>query len=321
MMKLKSLIPLTIGLSIGLMIILFSGVSLSDFWLTLKEDVLTSSTAWQYIITRSCPIILTGLSVLIALSSGNFNIGVEGQFILGTIVANIVGASVNFPFYIQIPFIICIAMLSSGLVGLLISFLKIKYKIHEVISSIMFNWSILYLNNFIVMESPLHRADSESLQSIVESSNLKYGILISIFSLCTWWILYSKSKWGFQIKILGKNNIAAQFWGFNTNRLSYSTWFISAAIAGLAGAIQVMSVSKSVSVLAMFEGYGFDGLAVTLMGQSHPAGLLLSAGFISFLKYLGIKLQSGYSMPSEAWGLVIGVIMLLISIPIFKRNE
>ena len=108
---------------------------------------------FSYTIVKATPLILTGLSVAFAFRTGLFNIGAEGQFIMGTIVAAVFGSLFSLPFYLQIPLIILLTILITGLFGSVLGFLKARYGVHEVISSIMLNWIALYLRNYFAVVS------------------------------------------------------------------------------------------------------------------------------------------------------------------------
>ena len=109
--------------------------------------------------------------------------------------------------------------------------------------------------------------------------------------------------------------LASRYAGINTNLKMTQAMMISGALSGLAGGLHVMGVSKNVAVLATHEGYGFDGIAVALIGSNHPFGVLLSGFFLGTLKYSGQKLQSALEAPSEVISIMIGVIIFFIAIP------
>ncbi|MBF0298112.1 MAG: ABC transporter permease [Oligoflexia bacterium] len=303
----------------------------------------------SYTIIKSTPIILTGLSVAFAFKTGLFNIGAEGQFIAGATATAVAGYFLNFPSFIQIPTILLIGALAAALWGGLAGFLKSKFNIHEVISTIMLNWIALYLQNYIVMLPGFRKPDTEASYDINASGSItiledwKYsevgvaftdahqfigdflrppfnaGIFIALIAAIIIYYILNKTTLGYELKAVGFNKHAAEYGGINVRRKMITSMAISGALAGLAGSLHVMGVSKNISILATMEGYGFDGIAVALIGSNSPIGCVLSGFLFGGLKYSGAKIQSAMEAPSEVINIMIGVIVFFMAIPkLFK---
>lgn len=333
---LSSLFAIFLGLIVGAMILKFSGISPLEAYKVMWEGAFSKPQYIAYIIIRSTPLILTGLSVAFAFRTGLFNIGTEGQFIIGALTAAFFGFKFNFAPFIQIPLIIFLAILFSSLYGGIAGILKAKFGIHEVISSIMLNWIALYYSNYAVMLEGFHRPNTETSEFISTSTSLTFfentkptdpfwseffkppvnaGIFIALLLVILIWIVLNKTTFGFKLKSVGFSPEASRYAGINVEWKMTQSMMISGALSGLAGALHVMGVSKNIAILATHEGYGFDGIAVSLIGSNTPFGSLLAGFFLGALKYSGQKIQSALDAPSEVILIMIGAIIFFIAIP------
>lgn len=303
----------------------------------------------SYTIIKSTPIILTGLSVAFAFKTGLFNIGAEGQFIVGATASAITGYFLNLPPYLQIPVVLMSGALAAALWGGVAGFLKSKFGIHEVISTIMLNWVALYLQNYIVMLTGFRKPGSEVSYDINVSSSITFleewkysdagvafseahpfigeflrppfnaGIFIAILAAIIIYFILNKTTLGHQLRAVGFNKNAAEYGGINVKKNMTIAMAISGALAGMAGSLHVMGVSKNIAILAAMEGYGFDGIAVALIGGNNPFGCIFSGLLFGGLKYSGAKIQSAMEAPSEIISIMIGVIVFFMAIPkLFK---
>jgi len=340
-----TIISIFLGLLVGAIALSFSGYNpLKAYWVIL-EGIFSKPKYVSYTIIRSTPLILTGLSVAFAFRTGLFNIGAEGQYIIGSSVAAMAGYYLHLPAIIHIPVIIILAILAAGLWGSLAGFFKSRYGVHEVISTIMLNWIAFYLHNFVTTINGLAKPNSEVTYNIQSSASLTFfenwkvspegldwvsnhpfiggifrtpvnaGIFIALIAAVIVWFIMNKSTLGYRLKAVGYNPDAAKYGGINTNKSLITSMFIAGALAGLAGAIQVMGVSHNISILALMEGYGFDGIAVALIGSNSAFGCVWAAFLFGGLKYGGAKIQYRLGAPSEVISIVIGSIIFFIAIP------
>ena len=298
-----------------------------------------------YAIVKSTPLILTGLSVAFAFRTGLFNIGAEGQFIMGTIVAAWAGFAFHFSPWIQIPLILLLATLAAAGWGALAGFFKARFGVHEVISTIMLNWVVFYLHNFVVMLEGLHKPDTETTFPIQPQGSLTFleewkysdagtawfenhpwlsdffrspvnaGIFFAVVAAIIIAFILKKTTMGLELRAVGFNKEAALYNGINVKKNMIVSMGISGALAGLAGATHVLGVSHNLAILASMEGYGFDGIAVSLIGANSPLGTVLAGLFFGALKYSGGKLQSTLEAPSEIISIMIGLIIFFAALP------
>jgi len=323
-----SLISIVLGLIVGAVALIIAGFNPIDAYSAMIEGIIGKPKYIAWTIIRSTPLILTGLSVAFAFKTGLFNIGAEGQFIIGALVATMVGAGVELPPIIHVPLVLLVAALSGAIWGGFAGWLKSKFGINEVIATIMLNWIAFYLSNFMIKATFLAKANSEASIDIHESASIginwltdlvgpatkvNWGIVISIVLVLIIAFILFKTTLGFELRGVGYNKFGAEYGGINVNASILKSMAIAGLLAGIAGAIQVMGVSHNITILAAQEGYGFDGIAVALIANSNPIGVILSGLLFGAFKYGGTKMQA-IGAPSEVVNIVVGSIVYFIAL-------
>lgn len=324
-----SFISIILGLVVGAIVLLVAKINPIEAYVSLIEGTIGKPKYIAWVIVRSTPLILTGLSIAFAFKTGLFNIGAEGQFIIGSLVATIIGVNLDVPAIIHIPLTMIVGILGGAIWGGIAGFLKSKFGINEVIATIMLNWIAFYLNNFMIRQPLLAQENSETSLSIHESASIRidflkdllgpsvrvnWGIVISIIVVLLIAFILFKTTLGYELRAVGFNKFCAEYAGINVESSIFKSMAIAGGIAGLAGAIQVMGVSNNISILAMPEGYGFDGIAVALIANSNPIGTIFSGLLFGLFKYGGSKMQSAVGAPSEIISIVIGSIIYFIAL-------
>lgn len=339
----SSLISIIIGFIIGAIILAMAGYDPVQAYRQMLIGVFGKPKYITLTIIKATPLILTGLSVAFAFRTGLFNIGAEGQFIIGTVAAAVVGYFIKLPPIIHPLVVLFIAMIAAGLWGGIAGILKAKFGVNEVISTIMLNWIALYVHNYIITipfiekrSNVSHDIQPTASMVILEKwkmteegrvflnttwgdflkADFNAGILIAILAVIIIWFILNKTTLGYKLKAVGFNPEAAEQSGISVSNNIMIAMYISGALSGLAGAIQILGGGKNISTLAAMEGYGFDGIAVSLIGGNTPIGSLLGGLLFGMLKYGGSKIQSPpLKAPSEVINIVIGIIIFFISMP------
>ena len=323
-----SMLSILLGLLVGAIVLIISGNNPLVAYGAMINGIIAKPKYIAWTIIKATPYILTGLSIAFAFKTGLFNIGAEGQFIIGALVATLVGYGMELPAIIHIPLTIILAAIAGGLWGAIAGFLKSKFGINEVIATIMLNWIAFYLSNFMVSTSFISVENSESSVSILESASIKinslkslvgpatpvnWGIILTLILVFAVWFILTKTTLGFELRAVGHNKDAAEYAGIDVGKSILKSMAIAGLLAGIAGAIQVMGVTHNITVLAAQEGYGFDGIAVALIANSNPIGVIFSGLLFGAFKYGGIKMQS-IGAPSEVINIVIGSIVFFIAL-------
>ncbi len=340
-----TMISIGMGIVLGGIILAVAGYSPFRAYWVIIAGIFGRLRYVSYSIIKATPLIITGLSVAFAFRTGLFNIGAEGQFIVGALAAVLVGVFIPLPFILHVPLVFLAGTAAGMLWGGLSGGLKARFGVNEVISTIMLNWVALYLNNYLIKRPFLHRPASEASYKILDSaridllpnwkvseaglafrktnpvlgdllrSEINLGIIIALGLAFLVWFIIHRTTLGYELRSVGLNPSAAEYGGINVKRSMVTSMGIAGGLAGAAGAIQVMGVTQDVTVLAAMEGFGFDGIAVALIGANTPLGCVLAGLLFGALKYGGIKIQPALGAPKEIVNIVIGSIVFFIAIP------
>lgn len=242
------------------------------------------------------PLILTGLSVAFAFRTGLFNIGAEGQVIMGSMASAVIGVLIDLPKPILLPMVVIGGAAAGAFWGYIAGFLKAKYNVHEVVVTIMLNYTAMYISAIILKALPGSTSietvklkdgallSSEFLQSITGNSRLHYGFIIVILALIFFYYIINKTTYGYELKAVGYNPFAAEYSGMKVKKRAAEAMAISGAFSGLAGMLIVCGTFGYGRVIMAFENYGFDGIAVALMGSNTAVGSLFGGLLLAALK-------------------------------------
>ena len=272
---------------------------------------------------RATPIILTGLSAVVAFRSGMFSIGQEGQYLLGAAAAAWLGYAIHLPPILHPLVLIIAGMLVGAGYGWIPGILKVKLGVNELLATIMLN-SIAALIIEYLVQFPMRGDRSTTAHSPVidESAQLlaflpgsKWGVgfIIAVIAVIVIYIYLWRTKPGYEQRMAGQSTKFALYGGIRSDRAAIRAMLISGALAGLAGAIEVMGVHRRI-MTGFSVGLGFDGLTSAILGQIHPIGVFIVAILFSGLKLgaqLGLQLK--LDIPRELGGTIIGFIILFVA--------
>jgi len=272
------------------------------------------------------PLIFTGLSVAFAFRTGLFNIGAEGQFIVGALAAAYVGIMMPLPAYLHIPLALAASALAGGCWGAIVGYLKAARGVHEVITTIMLNWIALHLSNYVVrtvlLEKGLARSkhlpqsawlSSPQLSEAFDHARIHYGILIALALCVLFYLLLWKTKQGFELRSVGYNPGASEYAGIDVKVSYVKAMFMSGLFAGIGGACEVMGVFHYLTINAAFPGYGLMGIAVALIGRNTAVGVLLGAVLMGVLTYGAAGMKFGAGVPEELINIVIALVIFFVA--------
>ncbi|MCD8223166.1 MAG: ABC transporter permease [Clostridiales bacterium] len=325
---LYTVISIIAGFIIGAIFLLIAGISPAVAYGKLLSSVFSRPKYLVWTLIYASPLIFTGLSVAFSFRTGVFNIGAEGQFVVGGLAACVLGIVLDLP--VGIHAIVCLlgAAAAGAIWSLIVGLLKVKRGIHEVLSFIMFNWIAFYLSNYVVNLSAIHRESSEATKDVADSARIlfpesirgmldcsaaNWGIVLAVLAAIIVWVIIEKTTLGYQLKAVGFNNNGALYAGINADGSVLTALGISGALSGLGGAVQVLGMAGRLSQFASQEGYGFEGITVALVGSSNPIGCIFSGIFYGAMKYGGSKL-SIVKAPSEVVDIIMGCVILFIAI-------
>ncbi|WP_313638059.1 ABC transporter permease [Paenibacillus sp. FSL K6-0276] len=319
------LVAIVLGFLVGAIVMLMGGYDPIAAYSALFKRVFGNLYNFGEAVREMTPLMLTGLAVAFAFRSGMFNIGADGQVMIGMTAATVVGIKfAALPAFLLVPLAVIMAGVCGGLWAAIAGYLKAKRGINEVITTIMLNWIALYLSNYIVRAFLLLPGQNRSedipaslsmtfLNSLFDNARLHWGTAIALAAAVFFYVYLWKTKQGYEMRAVGYNPHAAEYAGMNVGRNVVKAMFISGVFAGLAGAGEVLGVFHYQSVFAASPGYGFDGIAVALLGLTHPLGVVLAAILYGTLTYGSAGMSFAADVPPELIRIVIGSIIFFIA--------
>jgi ABC-type uncharacterized transport system permease subunit len=282
-------------------------------------------------LVASTPYIFGGLSVALGFRAGLFNIGAEGQIFIGAIFSAFVGYAVTgLPFFIHMPLAFLAGAVGGGLWGMIPGWLKAKTGAHEVINTIMMNYIAFRLSDWL-LTGLMKRPDSANPVSptIQDSAKLfrffgdpirfHFGFFVALFvAWLVYWFLF-KTRWGFDMRTVGSNPRAARYAGMSVSFIIILAMTLSGALAGMAGANEVLGLNYNLA-MAFSSGYGFDSIALALLGNSHPLGVVLAALLFGFLRNGATNMQLKAGVPIDIISIFQALVLVFIATPAIIRT-
>lgn len=311
------------ALLIGGLFVLFAGRNPFAAYAALARGAFGSWYNLGETLVYATPLILTGLAIALAYRCGLFNIGAEGQLIVAMIASAWVGTWQGIPPGIHALLALLGGMLAGAIWGGIPGILKAKTGAHEVINSIMLNYLAIYVSHYLVTKplmvppgtAPVTRtiARGAMLWQFMPPSRLNLGLFVALLACVGVYFLLWRTTWGFEIRAVGFNQEAARYGGIKVARAMVMAMAISGSLAGLGGALITQGVQHKFFDLFAFPGYGFDGIAVALIGRCHPAGVVFGAILFGALSNGALQMQSAAGIPKEIIGVVQGTIILFVA--------
>ena len=315
----------------GLIIYSVGGDPLKAY-MGLTQGAFGSPKALSETAVWATPYIFAGLAVAVAFNGGLFNIGAEGQLALGAVAAALIGyglpqwLGVKIPVYIHIPLTIGIGMLAGALWAAIPGALKAYAGGSEVINTIMMNYIALNITSYL-LNGPMRDPDplnvsartpeiamSARIPAIFANPLLRvhWGFILALLvAALMWWLLW-KTKLGFEIRTVGANPDAAKYAGINVKRTIITTMAISGALAGLAGAIEVTALNYR-HELGFSSGYGFDAIAIALLGKTNPFGVILASILFGAMRNGATRMQFLTQIPVDIISVIQALILLFVA--------
>ncbi|MEV7973215.1 ABC transporter permease [Cellulomonas sp. NPDC089187] len=281
--------------------------------------------------TWSVPLVLAGLGLAVGFRAGLFNIGAQGQIILGAIFGGYIGFAFGLPPVLHLLLAIIAAALGGAIWAGIAGFLKARTGANEVIVTIMLNNIAIQLVAYLLSTTAFKREGSNNPQSPPIESTATYplllgndfrlhaGFLLAVLATVFVWWLMDRSTLGFQFRAVGANPSAARTAGININKIYLLVMVVSGALAGLAGSAQVLGTEK-VLTAGVAASFGFDAITVALLGRSKPLGTFLAGLLFGALRAGGFAMQSRTGTPIDIVLVVQSLVVLFIAAPPLVRT-
>lgn len=328
---------LIVALVVGALVMLATAVDLPTIgrsYIALLQGSVGSLNALSETFTAAAPLVLAGLGLAIGFRTGLFNIGAEGQIVIGGLVAVMVGFSFSGLLWaLHLPLALLAGAIAGALYASIAGALRAYTGAHEVISTIMLNLISYRILDYALRQPFIQRegrADPVS-RSVLDSAELPQllawldpnlrvhaGIFLVIGAVIfVYWLLF-RTKIGFEFRASGKNPDAARYAGMRASLIIVSAMAAAGALAGLAGANQVLGVLDRATP-GFSAGIGFDAISVALLGRSHPVGVLFAGLLFGALEAGGRQMQVDAGVSIDLIGIIQALIIVFIAAPLLVR--
>ncbi len=316
------LVAIVMALLGGGIIISALGFSPFDAYRFLIKGAFGNMNSIGETLIKASPVIFTGLSYAVAKRCGIINLGAEGQLYMGGLFATIVGTTISLPTAIHLPLTLLAGFLGGALYGMLVGVLKTRFGASELITTIMFNYIAINLVSFMVTGPIKDMTTASNPQSkqvlltarlprLMEGSRLHAGIFIVILALLFYYFFMWRTTKGYQMRVIGMNATAGQYAGINLKTNSIMAMFLAGGMAGLGGAIEIIAVQ--IRLLQGFSSnYGFDGIAVALLGNNTPIGIALAGILFGALRSGAGKMEMLARVPGAVIYMIQGFIIIFV---------
>ena len=335
------LIPLAavfMALVIGAVIMMATSVAPATIlrsFVAMADGSVGSINAISETLTASIPLVLAGLGIGLAFRAGLFNIGAEGQMVIGGLAAAIASFSITgLPMAVHMPLVLVIGLIFGGIYAAIAGFLRAATGAHEVISTIMLNLISFRLLDYLlrqpfiqkegrsdpISKAVLDTAELPRLLSFIDPNlRLHLGLFLMLGAVAlVYWLLF-RSKLGFAFRISGENPDAARYAGIRAGMTIVIAMAIAGGLAGLAGAAQVTGVLGRATP-GFTAGIGFDAIAVALLGRSHPVGILLAGILFGALEAGGRQMQVDAGVSIDMISIIQALIIIFVAAPLLVKR-
>ncbi len=321
-------VPLTAVLLagiIGSLILWLSDANPWEAYAALYRGAFGSATAFGRTLEKATPLILGGLAVAFAFKAGLFNIGGQGQLLLGAIIAGAIGFGITgLPFIIHMPLALFIGGLMGGLFAAIAGALRTYTGAHEVITTIMLNFVAINITDYLA-DGPWKAEGIVARTPAIQESaaipvwgTLPAGFFIAVvMAFATWYLLF-RTTLGYEIRTVGLNPNAAHYAGMKVGRTIILTMAISGFLAGLGGAIETLGVVGRYQP-GFNTGLGFDGITIALLARTHPLGVIPAALLVGAMQAGSSQMQFDAGVQSQIIDVIQALILFFVSADVIVR--
>ncbi len=317
------IMPILLAFLVGGILISLSGHSPIEAYIAMFKGALGNKNSIFNTLFSSTPIIVTGLAIAVAFKANLFNMGVEGQLYFGAFAATYVGFTLKgVPAVFHVILCLLAAMVAGALFALIPGILRGYLNVNEMVVTIMLNYVAIlfteYLTNEVFYAGGGYSAtypieESAKLPRFIVSSQLNYAFIISIALVGVVYYIFKYTKLGYEINAMGKNVQFAEAVGMNTRKKVVVIMVLSGALAGIAGAGEILGVHHKF-ISSFSPGYGWDGMTIALLGKHNPIGVLAAAIFFGILKNGGSTMELMVGVPRSIIDIIQGLIIFFLAV-------
>ncbi|QBR92074.1 ABC transporter permease [Nocardioides euryhalodurans] len=306
----------------------YAGEAIWESYSSLVSGSVGSIDAIGVTLVRAAPLICAGLGVTLAFRAGLFNIGAQGQLVVGALFAGYVGFTWNLPPGLHLVAAVLAGMIGGAIWGGIAGFLKARTGAHEVITTIMLNYlATSFLLNYLLSKEAFQRPGSDNAQSpapadsamYLQLGNIHLGVFVAVAAAIVVWWLIERSTFGFELRAVGANPDAARTAGMSVERVYTLAMVGAGTLAGLAATMNILGKGDSLSS-GVAGTIGFDAITVALLGRASPLGTVLAGLLFGALSVGGTAMQASAGTPKELGDVLQALIVLFVAAPALVRG-
>ncbi len=324
---LRPVISIIVALCLVAIILLALDKNPISVFASMFEGAFGTTNAIAETLLKASTLILVGLAYAFAAKCGLVNIGIEGQLYMGALGSTAAGIYLDLPMVIHIPVCFIAGFICGGIWGGIVAYFKNQFGSNEVITTVMMNYVAIYFIGFMVtgpMKDPegvnpqtASVAESAQIPLLIEDTRLNWGFVFALLLLVVYYIYWSRTKMGYEMSVVGKNNNVGAYAGMSVKRVVMMSMVVSGGLGGMAGTLEILGNQLRLKE-GFSSGFGFDGIAVALLGSNSAPGILFSSVLFGALRTGGNRIQMTEGVPSAITGIVQGLVILFVLVDFLR---
>lgn len=328
---LQPLLAIIVGLAVGAVVILIAGENPLYVYGQMFEKSFFNLYYLMQTLTRSVPITVCALAIIVAWRAGYINLGVEGQMITGAFIGTVIAIYVPGPAPLVFALAVVCGMAGGALMALFAAFIYDKFNVSIVISTLMMNYIAAFITSYFItfpLRDPANAIaiqtveipESMRLPRLVEGNTFNLGFIIVVALVVLFMFITRKTNFGYESKMTGLNPVFAQYGGVKRRKVMYMTMMLSGALAATAGMLEIFGVKfRFIDAMFTSTSYAWTGLMSGLISSLHPIGAFIVSIFLSGLQVGGQAIQRTTNIPLQVATLIQSTITLFVSVKLFTQ--
>lgn len=322
----QPLFAIFVGLAVGTIAIILAGESIIATYYEMWKGAFGSLYFLSNTLERAIPIILAGLGVAFAFRAGFFNLGAEGQLVMGAVTTAIVTVYLPFQGFLNMVIAIGAGMLVAGLLSFFAGWMEQRFHINLLISTLLLNYIAVLFAGYLVSEpfrdtssaggvpQSVMVEESSRLPQLFEGMNVHYGFVVAILLTILLAFVIKRTTFGYEVRMLGQNVFFAQYGGINRKKVMFISMLISGMLAGLGGSVEVMGMHyRFIEGALTTPQFAWTGLMAALLANSNPIGTSIIAIFLAALDTGSLGVERNTDVPNAISDIIQAVLILFIS--------
>lgn len=327
----QPLLAILMGLVVGAVVILIAGENPLYVYGQMFEKSFFNLYYLMQTLTRSVPITVCSLAIIVAWRAGYINLGVEGQMITGAFVGTAVAIYVPGPAPLVMVLAVVCGMAAGAALALFSAFIYDKFNVSIVISTLMMNYIAAYITSYFITFPMRDSTNAIAIQSaevpagmhlprLVEGNTFNWGFVITVGLVVLFMFITRNTNFGYESKMTGLNPVFAQYGGVKRRKVMYATMALSGSLASVAGMLEVFGVKfRFIDAMFTSTSYAWTGLMSGLISSLHPVGAFATSIFLSGLQVGGQAIQRTTNIPLQVATLIQATITLFVSVKLFNQ--